>query len=561
MTFCFCSYNDHFIKKKTKKLSMAEVVVTSAENAFSVMAPPTFQLGATLLQPTPMGQVLGQHQGLRQEARGQPQADSAPTTPGHYDQGLSSSGYQTPALGRNPGLASVSSMASMSASHNFDTASCYSQDDYSFDRDNCSNSAAVLTSELSMGEKSKYVDSGISGEYSEELQRTTLDIDALSVGGLADIPTHPIIKLSSSVQDPIDKENNFANEKKDIGERVFLYFLHLRLQEENIELNKRNESQDLSEEIQSAVRGIIERLKVTKGRTKVWKYASRIKLQSLSKEGLRSLFLSLFEKASHFSKWLLFFFLTDVIIISTRVMSVKQVTEEHLILWSCELIRDLISPYVRDNSGWKFFLFIRSEDPMTDSGTESESEYEDVDDYHGTFRWNSEMDSIVNKTLRRAVTKEKKYKDQRTNCSYKNLWTHEFRRYFPSYKQHLNNKTKHLLRAKYSGSKKHRILKKHTIMSKKFLQYMKLSVQTLLTRKKTTTCDEVIKFIQDTKEEDLEMVSYKKRNVRRSINRAMDNFKKTGSTSRKHPGRPPCSDPLRKKIISLSRNKRYRRYK
>ena len=78
-----------------------------------------------------------------------------------------------------------------SASLNFDTASCYSMDDYSYDEEfNISNS--VPTSQLSRGEKSKYVDSGIlSGDYSEELQRTNLDIDALSDGGMADMAALP----------------------------------------------------------------------------------------------------------------------------------------------------------------------------------------------------------------------------------------------------------------------------------------------------------------------------------------------------------------------------------
>ena len=94
------------------------------------------------------------------------------------------------------------------ASLNFDTASCYSQDDYSFDGDfNFSNSEAVPTSELSRGEKSKYVDSGIiSGDYSEELQRNTLDIDALSDGGLADMAAHPGIRLTKQASDPLSVE-------------------------------------------------------------------------------------------------------------------------------------------------------------------------------------------------------------------------------------------------------------------------------------------------------------------------------------------------------------------
>ena len=518
---------------------MAEIVVISAEKASSVMADSEMMIEATsmtsdnlegpglknkeniqeglklgnhenhmeisssaprnevpevveVLQSSPLCQIPGQAQDPSQEARGRPQAASAPTTPGHYDPGHHGSGYQTPAPRGHPGLGVIP------------------------------------------------------GKSISDLR-------------IPELATHPGIRLTkqtSSVQDPIDQENNIRNDHNDIGERVFRFFLDLRLQEENIKLKMRNEYQDVSKEVQSAVRDIIDRLTRLKGRIKVWQHASRIRLQSLSKESLRSLFLNIFQKASHYSKWFLFFFLSDLILLST---SVEQNKEEHLILWSCELIRDIVSPYVRENSGWKFFLFIRSEDPMTDqSGSESEeSEYEDVEDYHGTFHWNSEMDSIVKKTLRRAVTKEKKYKDQRRNYSYKHLWVKEFRRYFRSFP--LNNKTKNLLRAKYSGSKKHKIQKKHTIMSKKFLQYLKLSVQTLLTKKKTTTCDEVIKFIQETKEKDLEMVSYKKRNVRRSINRAMDNFKKTGSTSRKHPGRPPCPDPLRKKICSLSRNKRYRR--
>ena len=345
------------------------------------LKPPTFQLSATMLQSTPLGQVPGRPQDPSQEARGRPQAASAPTTPGHYDPGLPGSGYQTPAsrghpglgvipgksisalripellrregsdfdeteplepltmtssrghpgledfetksltsalgygasansltalnhqdfdetepiqgltfsscntgnvasfgalgpvsslgghpgfgtvptasgghtdlgsvpslgghpglgtvpslgghpglgtvpsvgghpglgslpsMGGHPGLGSVPLMTGQfpSASLNFDTASCYSQDDYSFDGDfNFSNSAAVPTSELSRGEKSKYVDSGIiSGEYSEELQRNTLDIDALSDGGLADMATHPGIRLTKQTSDPLSVE-------------------------------------------------------------------------------------------------------------------------------------------------------------------------------------------------------------------------------------------------------------------------------------------------------------------------------------------------------------------
>ena len=100
---------------------------------------------------------------------------------------------------------------SASASLNFDTVSCYSQDDFSFDEDfNVSN--YVQTSELSRGEKSKYADSGmISGDYSDEpsLQRAAnLDIDALSDGGFADMGTYPGIRLAKEKlpSDPLSVE-------------------------------------------------------------------------------------------------------------------------------------------------------------------------------------------------------------------------------------------------------------------------------------------------------------------------------------------------------------------
>ena len=123
---------------------------------------------------------------------GHPGLGSVPSIGGHP--GLGS----VPSIGGHPGLGSMPGQYS-SASLNFDTASCYSQDDYSFDEEfNISNSVPTL--ELSRGEKSKYVDSGIiSGDYSEELQRNgaNLDIDALSDGGMADMAALPGIRLPS----------------------------------------------------------------------------------------------------------------------------------------------------------------------------------------------------------------------------------------------------------------------------------------------------------------------------------------------------------------------------
>ena len=78
------------------------------------------------------------------------------------------------------------------------------------------------------------------------------------------------------------------------------------------------------------------------------------------------------------------------------------------------------------------------------------------------------------------------------------------------------------------------------------------------TRKETTTCEEILTFLKETKQKELQM-EYPVKNVKRSIRRAMDNFSRTGSTSLKRPGRPPMSETLREKIITLSRNKRYRR--
>ena len=66
---------------------------------------PTFQLSSSLLQSTPLGHVPGQSPDPGHEAGGRPQAASAPTTPGHYDQPPNfASGYQTPAGRGHPGL-------------------------------------------------------------------------------------------------------------------------------------------------------------------------------------------------------------------------------------------------------------------------------------------------------------------------------------------------------------------------------------------------------------------------------------------------------------------------
>ena len=141
---------------------------------------------------------LGGHPGLGTvpSMGGHPGLGSVPSMGGHPGLGT------VPSMGGHPGIGNISSigghpgLGSMpgqfsSASLNFDTASCYSMDDYSYDEEfNISNS--VPTSQLSRGEKSKYVDSGIiSGDYSEELQRTNLDIDALSDGGMADMAALP----------------------------------------------------------------------------------------------------------------------------------------------------------------------------------------------------------------------------------------------------------------------------------------------------------------------------------------------------------------------------------
>ena len=156
--------------------------------------------------------LTGGHPGLGSvpSTGGHPGLGSVPSLGGHPGLGIVPSLGGHPSLGSVPSMGGLGSMAGQisSASLNFDTASCYSQDDYSFDGDfNFSNSAAVPTSELSRGEKSKYVDSGIiSGDYSEELQRNTLDIDALSDGGLADMAAHPGIRLTKQASDPLSVE-------------------------------------------------------------------------------------------------------------------------------------------------------------------------------------------------------------------------------------------------------------------------------------------------------------------------------------------------------------------
>ena len=150
---------------------------------------------------------FGGHPGLGtipSASEGHPGLGTVPSMGGHPGLGT------VPSIGAHPGIGNISSIGSLpvlgsmtgqysGASLNFDTASCFSQDDYSYDEDfNISSSVQPL--ELSRGEKSKYVDSGIiSGDYSEELHRNTnLDIDALSDGGMADMAAHPGIRLAGA---------------------------------------------------------------------------------------------------------------------------------------------------------------------------------------------------------------------------------------------------------------------------------------------------------------------------------------------------------------------------
>ena len=119
-------------------------------------------------------------------------------------------------IGGRPSLGTVPGVMT-SASHNYDVASWCSgsQDtaDFSFDED------FQLTAGgpgQDRGEKSKFTDSGvISGDYSagEPEPRagpTTLDIDALSDGGLADMGTYPGIRLAEHgarlASDPLSVE-------------------------------------------------------------------------------------------------------------------------------------------------------------------------------------------------------------------------------------------------------------------------------------------------------------------------------------------------------------------
>ena len=104
-----------------------------------------------------------------------------------------------------------------SASHNYDAASWCSgsQDtaDFSFDED---FPLAAGGPGQDRGEKSKFTDSGvISGDYSAGDPEprpgpATLDIDALSDGGLADMGTYPGIRLAEHsarlASDPLSVE-------------------------------------------------------------------------------------------------------------------------------------------------------------------------------------------------------------------------------------------------------------------------------------------------------------------------------------------------------------------
>ncbi len=332
------------------------------------------------------------------------------------------------------------------------------------------------------------------------------------------------------------------NPKYDMSQRVFRYFLKLRLEEENIAVNTNT---DLSEDFKSAVQSILDRLTRFKARIRLWRLATEVNLEKLTKDTLRSLFWKIFESSNYIARWiLLFFFLTDLIIL---VLKRRPSLEENLILWSTDLVREGISPFARENGGWKYFLFLTS-----DCNIRSESQNEDTTDLYGSFKWKPQMIKTLKQTMKAALLQYKNLRANQRN-GYKKIWTEEFTKCLPSF--NVKNKTR-FLRAKYVGSKKHQRIQK--AMSKKFLKYLKLTVQTLLTRKETTTCEEILTFLKETKQKELQM-EYPVKNVKRSIRRAMDNFSRTGSTSLKRPGRPPMSETLREKIITLSRNKRYRR--
>ena len=338
------------------------------------------------------------------------------------------------------------------------------------------------------------------------------------------------------------------NPKYDMSQRVFRYFLKLRLEEENIAVNANTEDVDLSEDFKYAVQSILDRLTRFKARIRLWRLATEVNFEKLTKDTLRSLFWKIFESSNYVARWiLLFFFLTDLIIL---VLKRRPSLEENLILWSTDLVREGISPFARENGGWKYFLFLNSE-----CNVSSESQNEDTTDLYGSFKWKPHMIKTLKRTMKAAILQYKNLRANQRN-GYKKMWTAEFTKCLPSFNV-VNNKTR-FLRAKYVGSKKHKHQKIQKAMSKKFLKYLKLTVQTLLTRKETTTCEEILTFLKETKQKELQM-EYPVKNVKRSIRRAMDNFSRTGSTSLKRPGRPPMSETLREKIITLSRNKRYRR--
>ena len=351
-----------------------------------------------------------------------------------------------------------------------------------------------------------------------------------------------------SIEDEVEENTQHSSHHEDMSQRLFRYFVDLRFAEESLKSNFGQ--QDLSNEVKSALQDVLNRFPKFKARLTVWRLARDVNIQTLTKESLGRLFWKLSNKVNNLARWIfIFFYLSDVLLL-TATSSVQQRLED-FVDWSSDLVKEGLSPFARENGGWNFLLFPDSDYPKTGLKIPEEtSESVDINDLYGNFKWTTDMYEVVKTTMKTALITEKNDKSKQ---SYKQIWKTEFSRFFPSF--NVKNKTRYI-RAKYLQSKKPLMIQK--AMSRTFLQYLKLSVQTLITKKKTTTSEEIFNFLKDTKVKELKM-EYPERNVKRSIRRASENFRNTGSTSLPRPGRPPMPNSLRDKIVGLSRNQRHRR--